>query len=157
MVLVLCEHGVVPLRTQALLAELGHGANLELVAVPSYKLSADRASRDPAAAAAPWSRLVERSMTEDLHVMGYGLAGIHAMAFLPRRTAATAIVDDSDQLQRALACMSGTQARLVVSEAVLASMHPEGKTKPLAAGYHLVEEGTACSAWRAKAGAADAR
>ena len=154
--LVLCKRGAMPAGAQALLAELGLDANVEFVAVPPYEPPSERSPRDKTAAH-PWRRLIERSMAEDLYVVAHGLEGIHAMGFIPRRSGATVILDESDEFERALACISRTQTRLVVAEKVLAAMHPEGKTKPLAAGYHIVEEGTACSAWRAKAGAVDAR
>lgn len=136
---VLHELHTTPDDTDAVYRELGLEGDLEFIQVPPYRPPGDRGATDQATRAL-WVGLAQAGTADRVRVAARGLAGLHAMAFLPEKVAASVIIDDRREVERAWQYVCGTPTRLVLSEAAFDAVPAKAATQRLGGFHHIVEE-----------------
>ena len=126
-----------PPNADALHAALGFSHNIEAITVPPYVAAMDRKPTGGKARALQL-RLVELAMRSQLDIVCYGLSGLYASGFLPRKQMAAVVVQKGEELAPIREWLASSPAQLILADDILDRVSPDLETEAFCPGYHLV-------------------
>ncbi len=124
-------------QTKRFCREMGLGIAYLYVGVPRYRVPA-ASMEDHEQSTALRVRLAQQNTKANCTLIAEGLAGMHALHFIPKVARAFVIITDQSEIDRALQWLPMAFAELILCDETRKRLPPAIETLSLGAGFHRV-------------------